>query len=134
MATKTKLNIDFAALQDRVTGQFRGLNPNDPSSWPAFPRYGLCVLLAAAVVVALWFLWLKNSDEELNAAQAKEVTLRDDYKKKLVQAVNLETLKKQREQVQQYVTQLERSMRCCPTSTKPDWAGAYSLSSFDPEL
>lgn len=110
MATKPKLNIDFAAVQERVAGQFRGLNPNDPSSWPAFPRYGLCLLLTVAVVAALWFLWLKNSDEELSAAQAKELTLREDYKKKLVQAVNLETLKKQREQVQQYVTQLEKQL------------------------
>lgn len=110
MATKQKVNIDFAALQERVASQFRGLNPNDPSSWPAFPRYGLCVLLSAAVVVALWFLWLKSSDDELTAAQAQELTLREDYKKKLVQAVNLETLKKQREQVQQYVTQLEKQL------------------------
>jgi type IV pilus assembly protein PilO len=110
MATKQKINVDIAALQERVASQFRGLNPNDPSSWPAVPRYGLCVLLTLAVVVGLWFVWLKSSDEELTQAQAKEVTLREDYKKKLVQAVNLETLKKQREQVQQYVTQLEKQL------------------------
>jgi type IV pilus assembly protein PilO len=61
-------------------------------------------------VVALWFVWLNSSDAELEAERAKEVTLRDDYKKKLVQAVNLDALKKQREQVQQYVTQLEKQL------------------------
>jgi type IV pilus assembly protein PilO len=110
MATKSKTNIDFSALQEKITAQFRGLNPNDPSTWPALPRYGLCLLLMIAVIAALWFLWLKGSDEELKAAQAQEVTLREDYKKKLLQAVNLETLKKQREQVQQYVTQLEKQL------------------------
>jgi type IV pilus assembly protein PilO len=110
MATKPKININFAALQDKVASQFRGLNPNDPSSWPAYPRYGLCLALTAAVVAALWFFWLKGSAEELETARAKEVTLREDYKKKLVQAVNLDTLKKQREQVQQYVTQLEKQL------------------------
>ena len=110
MATKSKITIDFPALQEKLTSQFRGLNPNDPSTWPALPRYGLCLLLALAVIVALWFLWLKGSDEELQAAQTKEVAFREDYKKKLVQAVNLETLKKQREQVQQYVTQLEKQL------------------------
>lgn len=110
MANKSKTNIDFAAMQEKIASQFRGLNPNDPSIWPALPRYGLCVLLAIAVVAALWFLWLQGSDEELKAAQAKEITLREDYKKKLVQAVNLDTLKKQREQVQQYVTQLEKQL------------------------
>jgi type IV pilus assembly protein PilO len=110
MATKSKNNVDFASLQDKLISQFRGLNTNDPSSWPALPRYGLCLLLTIAVVAALWFLWLQGSAEELKTAQDKEVTLREDYKKKLVQAVNLETLKKQREQVQQYVTQLEKQL------------------------
>ena len=64
----------------------------------------------SAIVVALWFVWLNSSDEELQAERAKEVTLREDYKKKLAQAVNLEALKKQREQVQQYVTQLEKQL------------------------
>ena len=62
------------------------------------------------VVVALWFSWLNTSDEELTAEKAKEVELREDYKKKLTQAVNLEALKKQREEVQQYVTQLEKQL------------------------
>src|SRR6185503_2057562 len=43
-------------------------------------------------------------------AQKKEVVLREDYRKKLTQAVNLDALKKQREQVQQYVTQLEKQL------------------------
>lgn len=110
MATKSKVNIDFSALQEKLTAQFRGLNPNDPSTWPALPRYGLCLLLTIAVVVVLWFLWLQGSADELKAAQTKEASFREDYKNKLVQAVNLETLKKQREQVQQYVTQLEKQL------------------------
>jgi type IV pilus assembly protein PilO len=38
------------------------------------------------------------------------VTLRADYQKKLTKAVNLDALRKQREQVQQYVTQLEKQL------------------------
>jgi len=62
------------------------------------------------VVGALWYLWLQDSDAELQAERAKEVHLRDDYSKKLAQAVNLEALKKQREQVLQYVTQMEKQL------------------------
>lgn len=109
MASKT-LKIDFAALQGELRSQFTGLNPNDPSMWPALPRYLLCVGVTVVVVVALWFLWLQSVDEELQVETAKEVKLRDDYSKKLVQAVNLEALKKQREQVLQYVTQLEKQL------------------------
>jgi type IV pilus assembly protein PilO len=110
MATKPSLNIDFAALQTRLQSQFRGLNPNDPSSWPALPRYLLCLAVTVMVVVALWFLWLNTSDAELDAERAKEITLRESYQKNLAQAVNLDALKKQREQVQQYVTQLEKQL------------------------
>ena len=110
MATRSLPKIDFAALQAQVMGQFRGLNPNDPASWPAVPRYAACVALMAVIVVALWFVWLSNSDTELTAERAKEAQLREDYKKKLSQAINLDALKRQREQVQQYVTQIEKQL------------------------
>lgn len=110
MAKKSKNSVDFAALQAKLKDQFTGLNPNDPASWPAVPRYALCATLTIAVVAALWFVWLSASDDELTVEQAQEVVLKEDYKKKLAQAVNLEALKKQREQVQQYVTQLEKQL------------------------
>ena len=110
MADKTPSKFNFAQFQQSVQGQFRGLNPSDPSAWPAIPRYVLCFVLMTAIVVGLWFAWLNNSDAELEAERAKEVALREDYKKKLVQAVNLDALRKQREQVQQYVTQLEKQL------------------------
>ena len=111
MAKKTpKPSFDFAAFQNRIQSQFIGLDPNDPSSWPAFPRYLLCAALTVAVVVALWFVWLSGADEELTAEKAKEVQLRQDFTGKLTKAVNLEALRKQREQVQQYVTQIEKQL------------------------
>lgn len=110
MAKTSLPTVDLARLQERVKSQFSGLDPNNPASWPALPRYLLCAAVTAAVVAALWFVWLNASDEELTAEKAREVQLREDYSKKLGQAVNLEALKKQREQVQQYVTQLEKQL------------------------
>jgi type IV pilus assembly protein PilO len=109
MATNVK-GLDSAALSEKITSQFRGLNPNDPASWPVVPKAVLCTAVAAGIVAALWFAWLTNSADELEAEQKKEVGLRVDYKKKLTQAVNLDALRKQREQVQQYVTQLEKQL------------------------
>jgi type IV pilus assembly protein PilO len=109
MATSAP-KLETAALKDKIASQFRGLNPNDPASWPIVPKAALCFALMVAIVVALWFVWLTNSADELELEQKKEVTLREDYKKKLAQAVNLEALRKQREQVQQYVTQLEKQL------------------------
>jgi type IV pilus assembly protein PilO len=111
MAAIAKLpKFDSAALQQALVSQFRGLNPNDPPSWPLLPRALVCVALMAAIVVALWFVWLSGVDEELQNEAKKEETLRADYKKKLAEAINLDALKKQREQVQQYVTQLEKQL------------------------
>lgn len=110
MATSLKTSIDFSALQQKIASQFRDLDPKDPSLWPAAPRYALFVLVAVAIVVFLWFFWLTGSQETLQAEQDKEAKLREDYKTKLTKAVNLDVLKKQREQVQQYVTQLEKQL------------------------
>ena len=110
MATKSLPKIDFPALQEKIASQFRNLDPKDPSIWPAVPRFALLLGTCVVVVVALWFLWLTNSEVELEKEQADEIKLREDYKIKLGKAVNLDALKKQREQVQQYVTQLEKQL------------------------
>ena len=110
MASKYSLNLDLPALQEKLLGQFRNLDPKDPSNWPGLPRYALFAVVTALLVVVLWFFWLSTSEEELAAEQAKEVKLREEYKTKLGKAVNLDALKKQREQVLQYVTQLEKQL------------------------
>lgn len=108
--TKKSLDIDFAALQEKIQRQFRNLDPNDPSVWPALPKALLFVAVAVAVAALLWFVVLKDYEAELDTERATEVTLREDYSKKMVKAVSLDGLKKQREQVQQYVTQLEKQL------------------------
>lgn len=110
MASKLALNFDFPALQEKLVSQFRDLDPKDPSKWPAVPRYALFVVVTAVVLVALWFVWLNTAADELTAEQGKEVKLREEYTQKLGKAINLEALKKQREQVLQYVTQLEKQL------------------------
>jgi type IV pilus assembly protein PilO len=109
MAT-TASRPDLGDLKEQIAAQFRGLNPNDPASWPLVPKFALCAAITAAIVAALWFVWLTGSADELEAKQHEEETLRADYKKKLTQAVNLDALLKQREQVKQYVTQLEKQL------------------------
>jgi type IV pilus assembly protein PilO len=110
MPKSPSVKIDMKSVQDKLKAQFTGLDPNDPSQWPSVPRNLLFVVVCAAVIAALWFSWLKSVDEELITEQAREETLRAEYRKKLVQAVNLDALKKQLEQVQQYVSQLEKQL------------------------
>lgn len=110
MAKMPQINVDFKEIQEQLKSQFSALDPNDPSRWPAIPRNLLYLAVCGAVIAGLWFAWLKASDEQLLAEKAREEQLRTDYRGKLVQAVNLEALKKQLEQVQQYVNQLERQL------------------------
>jgi type IV pilus assembly protein PilO len=68
------------------------------------------VAAAAAVVVLGWFLLLTGANEELEAERAKEPGLKETYRSKLTQAINLEELKKQKKQVEEYVVQLEKQL------------------------
>ena len=97
------------SLQD-LGRQFQGLDTRDPASWPALPRHVLLVLTTALVLGLLWYFWLNGVKEELELAQQREVKLQQDYRTKLQKAVSLDLLKKQREQVQQYVFLLEKQL------------------------
>ena len=110
MVTKKNPRFDFAAWQQNVQKQFSNLDPKDPSVWPLVPRLGLYVLIIAFVVGGLWYALLSDFKTELETEQAKELTLRQDYQFKLGKAVNLEELKKQREQAQIFVAQLEKQL------------------------
>ena len=111
MAThKQAINIDLNSVFESAASQFRGLNPNEPGQWPLLPRLATWLLAIVAVIVAAWFLVLSDADEELVAERAKEPGLKQDYRTKLAQAVNLSELRKQKSLVEEYVTQLEKQL------------------------
>ena len=109
MATLS-VKFDFSAFKEKLQGQFSNLDPRNPVAWPAIPRYALFAVVGVVVVVALWFVWLSSAEEELQKERANEVRLRDEYRTKLTKAINLDALQKQREQVLQYVNQLEKQL------------------------
>lgn len=110
MASKKEKSINFAERADAVQRQFKNLDTKDPSLWPILPKVMLCALIAMAVAAASWFAFLQDFQVELDGERNKEIALRTDYQKKLVKAVSLDALKKQREQIQQYVIQLEKQL------------------------
>jgi type IV pilus assembly protein PilO len=111
MATQAKsVNVDLNSVFGAAASQFRGLNPNEPGQWPVLPKAASWVALAILMVAAGWFLLLSGVDDELQAERNKEPTLKQDYRGKLAQAVNLEELRKQKLQVEEYVTQLEKQL------------------------
>ena len=113
MATQEKdRGADFLAALRGGLGQFRDLNPNQPGQWPLLPRLSIWALVAILVVVVGWFFpsGLSSQADDLQAARDKEPALKNEYKTKLAQAINLDALKKQKEEVQTYVTQLEKQL------------------------
>ena len=111
MATKAKnRGVDVASALRGGLGQFRDLNPNQPGQWPLLPRLAVWAVVMIAVVVIGWFVELSSQADDLQAARDKEPALKAEYKTKLAQAINLDALKKQKEEVQTYVTQLEKQL------------------------
>ncbi|MFM1991180.1 MAG: hypothetical protein RJA99_4137 [Pseudomonadota bacterium] len=100
------LKFDAAALAQ----QFQGLKGRHAGLWPPLPRVVLLIALFAALVAAGWALYWRGLLEELDAGRAEEATLKTAYVDKLKQAVNLPVLKKQKEQVGQFVSQLEKQL------------------------
>lgn len=110
MAKTKEKTIPLAERMESVQRQFRNLDTKDPSVWPVLPKIILCAFIAGAVAVVSWFAFLQDYEVQLDAERNKELALRTDYQKKLVKAVSLDALKKQREQIQQYVIQLEKQL------------------------
>ena len=111
MATlKIKKDIDFVELRERIAEQFRGLDTSNPSSWPLLPRILLCVGVALVVFAGAWYFLINDQMDELAKRQKQETELKKDYVDKYAKVVNLEPLRKQRQQVEQYVVQLEKQL------------------------
>lgn len=106
----TATGFDASAMIEQAVSQFRGLNPNEPGQWPWLPKAAVFLLVSIAVVVIGWFALLSGAVEELDGEREREPTLKSEFERKLGQAVNLNELRKQKLQVQEYVTQLEKQL------------------------
>jgi type IV pilus assembly protein PilO len=90
--------------------QFRNLNPRDVGTWPAVPRAATSLGIIVVVIALGYFIFWSDEFAALSTARDTEVHLKEAYKQKLSQAVNLEPLRKQKDQVAQYVFRLEKQL------------------------
>jgi type IV pilus assembly protein PilO len=109
MASRSR-QFDVTTFLDHAASQFRGLNAREPGQWPTLPKLAAWLGAALAVIVAGWFVVVSNAADELQSERDREPGLKGDYRNKLAQAVNLTELRKQKLQVQEYVTQLEKQL------------------------
>ena len=104
------MNIDLKQSFADLAAQFEGLQGRHPGLWPLAPRL-LCAAGVMAVVMGLgYFFYWSGQFEEQDALAAQELKLRDDYKIKMAQAINLDALEAQQQQVNLYVERLEKQL------------------------
>src|SRR6476469_4029569 len=104
------MDINFKEMSASLNGQFQGLSGRHPGLWPVAPRVLCAVGVMAAVIGLGYFFYWSGQFEEQEALAAKEVTLREQYKVKMAQAINLEALQAQKLQVDQYVERLQKQL------------------------
>jgi type IV pilus assembly protein PilO len=99
-------NIDL----NQLGRQFRGLNTRDPGSWPLLPRVSAVLGLFAVIILSGWYFYWTGQIQTLEAGRSEELKLKEQYQGKLKQAINLDVLKKQKEEVSIYVQALEKQL------------------------
>ena len=100
------ITIDFGA----VTRQFEGLQGRHPGLWPALPKTLLLIAVLASLLFVGWLVYWRGLLEELEIGKQQELQLRAEYTDKVKKAVNLDDLRKQKVQVEQYVGVLEKQL------------------------
>jgi len=104
-----KLSIPSFDLQ-QLGRQFDNLQGRHPGLWPALPRATLLVGVFLGVLLLAYLVQWGGQLEELSSLESREKTLKRDYADKLISAINVETLRKQKSVVSTHVAQLQRQL------------------------
>jgi len=93
-----------------ITAKFRGLTLENVGGWPMLPRMTLWGAVVVACAALGYFAVWRGQMEELDTLRQEEVKLKEHYRVKLQQSINLDELRRQKEQVNQYVITLEKQL------------------------
>jgi type IV pilus assembly protein PilO len=93
-----------------ITAKFRGLTLENVGSWPLLPRMTLWGALVVICAIVGYFAVWSGQMSDLDGLRAQEAQLKDQYRAKLQQSINLDELRRQKEQVNQYVLTLEKQL------------------------
>jgi len=100
----------MATTPANLMAQFKGLTLENVGSWPALPRLGLWVAVLIVCAIVGWLVVWKEQLDNLDQLRQREIALKEQYRSKIQQAINLEELRRQKEQVNQYVLTLEKQL------------------------
>lgn len=78
-----------------LLAQFKGLNPKDPGAWPPLPKAIGLVILFIALLVGGYFGDWQGELEKKDSLEQAEVKLKEEFKGKKSQAINLDLYQQQ---------------------------------------
>ena len=104
------MNIDLKSMTRQFSSQFENLSGRPPGQWPLAPRLLCGLAVIAAVTAGGYFLYWSPQFEEHDTLVAKEEGLKNEYRAKIAQAINLDALIAQKAQVDQYVERLQKQL------------------------
>ena len=88
----------------------RNLDFNNAGAWPLQIKAAACVLLVLLIIGISWYLFVSDRRITLQAEEATEVTLREEFQGKQGRAANLEPLKQQLAQMEVMLQQMLRQL------------------------
>jgi type IV pilus assembly protein PilO len=80
---------------NKLLDQFKYLNPKDPGTWPALPKLLALIATVVALVAVGYVADTQGQVDELAAGAEQETKLKEEYKKKKQQSVNLDLHRQQ---------------------------------------
>ncbi len=90
--------------------ELRQLDVNNAGNWPIPFKAGALIILFFAIIIASYFLIIKDQIVVLETAEAQEETLKNSYLVKKRSAVNLPELRQQLKDIEQSLSTLLRQL------------------------
>ena len=79
----------------QLLAQFQNLNPRDPGAWPALPKALLLLAVFIGILGGGFVLDVQGQLDALEAGANQEVKLKEEYKGKKQQSINLDLYRQQ---------------------------------------
>ncbi len=87
--------MNMEAKFQELTASFRGVNWNNPGSWPVVVKLTIWLGAFAVVIFAGYVMFVTELNKQVDAERNKQETLLKDYEEKAFKAMNLDAYKKQ---------------------------------------
>lgn len=94
----------------KLFDDLRNLDRNNIGGWPRSVKTFFIVLVVALILLAGWYFYVSSKQDDLAAAQAKELQLKDEFSSKQVQVINLQALKAQLAEMNDLLRQMLRQL------------------------